>query len=74
MEFTNKIPQLGDIVKVYYPQKKSWDGTYEPNHEFGIVVRVPKDDEKIRLKHSYENHELHEVNWFLGHNKIYFVE
>lgn len=73
MEFSKKTPKLGDIVKVYYRQEKLWNGTYTPNHEFGVVVKVPKGEEKLVLRHSYENHELHEVNWFLEQSKVRFV-
>lgn len=73
LEHTNKIPELGDVVKVYYRQKKTFFGGYTPNHEFGIIVKIIPEG-KLRLKHSYQEYGLAEVDWFLESSKVYFVE
>lgn len=72
MENSKKEPKLGDIVKVYYKEKRIKPGcAAEPNHEFGVVVKT--GEEKIHLLKINKEYELSEVNWFLEHNKIKFV-
>lgn len=73
MKNSNKTPEIGNIVKVYYEQKKTYTGTFIPNSEFGIVVKVPVGDEKICLRQSYEKYELQDIDFFLENTQIRFV-
>jgi|GEM_PF-3763785 len=72
MKYSNAIPELGQIVKVYYKQEKNGSGGFIPNHEFGIIVKIPENGQLV-LKHDYRNFELNEIDWFLEHSKIRFV-
>lgn len=72
MENSKKEPKLGDIVKVYYKEKRIKPVfTTTPNHEFGVVVKT--GERKIHLLKINKEYELSDVNWFLEHNKIKFV-
>lgn len=72
MENSKKQPKLGDIVKVYYKEKRVKPGCApEPNHEFGIVVKV--GERRLHIKQEYRKYELSEVQWFLESNKVKFV-
>lgn len=73
MKNSNISPALGDIVKVYYKQEKNGNGGYIPNHEFGIIVKLPIGKERISLKQSYEKYELNEINFFLEHTQVRFI-
>lgn len=73
MENTNKVPELGDVVKVYFNDvfdRKG--GGYIANSKFGIVVKADPGM-NIHLQQTNQKYELHEVNWFLDHGKVKFV-
>ena len=73
-------PEPGQIVKVYYPNKRTRVGVYESVQPsaFGLVVRVKhckaRNREIVLLKELERKCELNEVNFFLESTVCSFIE